>query len=557
MENRAIQTLNPLQDPCSPYFMSPNENPGAILVSKALKGENYHSSSRAMWMSIKTKNKLHFIDGSLPKPSIEDPSFNAWDRCNTLVVSWLTQSIDASIVQSILWMDTALEIWQDLRERYYQGDVFRIVELLREIYTYRQGNLSIAAYHNHIKGLWQELDNFRPIPGCTCTHKCICNLIPTIKGYRENDYVICFLNGLNEQYEGVRSQIMLMDPLPTINKAFCLLTQQERHINSQLGEPMILMNTSNNENFESDIGRDTRSSRGRGRGRAYQTGRGMGRSLDGRGTKTCTFCHKNGHTVDQCFKKYGFPPGNSKTYTINNIATNETQSYDSASQDQAKDQALNNKINRGAPGVNITPQQHQTLLSILQPGITHITNQFATHSADQNENDKGTVNILNCNAKSLDWFLDTGATYHICHTLSQFQTYKKINTIFVTLPNGSQIPTNISGSVMFSSHLYLVDVLYIPCFSYNLISISKLIETSPCQLTFVNNVCHIQDLPSLRMIGVAELRSGLYAMKDHVRTLPIIHKTDPGISINAFNTYDTNVWHSRLGHPSHGKMLEM
>ncbi|XP_019451880.1 PREDICTED: uncharacterized protein LOC109353981 [Lupinus angustifolius] len=142
--------------------MSPNENLGAILVSKALKGENYHSWSRAMWMSIKTKNKLHFIDGSLPKPPIEDPSFNAWDKCNTLVVSWLTQSIDASIVQSILWMDTTLEIWQDLRERYYQDDVFRIVELLREIYTYRQGNLSIAAYHNHIKGLWQELDNFRP-----------------------------------------------------------------------------------------------------------------------------------------------------------------------------------------------------------------------------------------------------------------------------------------------------------------------------------------------------------------------------------------------------------
>ncbi|XP_019427180.1 PREDICTED: uncharacterized protein LOC109335501 [Lupinus angustifolius] len=187
MENIAITTLNPMQDLFSPYYIPPNESPGAILVSKPLNGNNYHSWSRAMWMSLKTKNKLQFIDGSLLKPSIEDPSFNTWDRVNTLVVSWLTQSIDASIVQSILWMETATEIWQDLHERYYQGDAYRISQLLCEIYTYKQGNLSIAAYHNHIKGLWQELDNFRPIPGCSCTHRGRCNLIPTIKGYKEND----------------------------------------------------------------------------------------------------------------------------------------------------------------------------------------------------------------------------------------------------------------------------------------------------------------------------------------------------------------------------------
>ncbi|XP_019423024.1 PREDICTED: uncharacterized protein LOC109332496 [Lupinus angustifolius] len=205
MENRAIATLNPMQGPFSPYYMPPNESPGAILVSKPLNGDNYHSWSRAMWMSLKTKNKLQFIDGSLLKPSVEDLSFSTWDRVNTMVVSWLTQSIDASIVQSILWMETATEIWQDLRERYYQGDAYRISQLLREIYTYKQANLSIATYHNYIKGLWQELDNFRPIPRCSCTHKCKCNLIPTIRGYKENDYVICFLSGLNDQYEGVRS----------------------------------------------------------------------------------------------------------------------------------------------------------------------------------------------------------------------------------------------------------------------------------------------------------------------------------------------------------------
>ncbi|CAL0325108.1 unnamed protein product [Lupinus luteus] len=205
MENRAIQQINPFQDPTSPYYMLPNENPGASIVSKLLNGDNYHNWSLAITRSLKSKNKLDFIDGSLPKPPFDDPDFIFWDRCNTLVVSWLTQSIDPSIAQSILWMETALEIWKDLRERYYQGDVFRMAQLLREIYTYTQGNMNIGAYYNHIKGLWQELDNFRPVPSCSCFHKCSCDLVPTIKGYRESDHVICFLNGLNDQYESVRS----------------------------------------------------------------------------------------------------------------------------------------------------------------------------------------------------------------------------------------------------------------------------------------------------------------------------------------------------------------
>ncbi|XP_019460080.1 PREDICTED: uncharacterized protein LOC109359841 [Lupinus angustifolius] len=364
MGNRAITTLNPMSYPFSPYYMPPNESPGAILESKLLNDDNYHSWSRAMWMSLKTKNKLQFIDGSLLKPSVEDPSFSTWDIVNTLVVSWLSQSIDASIVQSILWMKTATEIWQDLRERCYQEDAYRISQLLREIYTYKQGNLSIAAYHNHIKGLWQELDNFRPIPGCSCTHRCICNLIPTIRGYKENDYVICFLNGLNDQYEGLRSQIMLMDPLPTINKAFYLLVQQERHVNSQFVE----RNT-----------RNTRSSRGRSRGRGYQGGRNSGRSSISRGSKVCTLCHKTGHIVDQCFKRHGFPPGNFKNYFVNNIGASDVQSFDSGYEDEGKEHSIGNKNSEGTLGVSITPQQQQTLLSILQPNTTHSTNQFTTH----------------------------------------------------------------------------------------------------------------------------------------------------------------------------------
>lgn len=37
-----------------------------------------------------------------------------------------------------------------------------------------------------------------------------------------------FLRGLNDQYNNVRSNILMMDPLPTIAKEFSYAVQQQR-----------------------------------------------------------------------------------------------------------------------------------------------------------------------------------------------------------------------------------------------------------------------------------------------------------------------------------------
>lgn len=93
--------------------------------------------------------------------------------------------------------------------------------------------------------------------------------------------------------------------------------------------------------------------------------------------------------------------------------------------------------------------------------------------------------------KSQQWILDTGAIDHICSTLFVFQSYKRIRPVTVNLPNGSTIVSNFSGSVFFSKDFYLTDVPYIPDFSFNLISISKLTESLSCKLIFPHDACHI------------------------------------------------------------------
>lgn len=71
----------------NPLFLHPNESPGTLLVSVPLTGKNYNSWLRAMIFSLKSKNKLVFVDGTLPKPDIADPTYPAWDRCNTFVLA--------------------------------------------------------------------------------------------------------------------------------------------------------------------------------------------------------------------------------------------------------------------------------------------------------------------------------------------------------------------------------------------------------------------------------------------------------------------------------------
>jgi len=68
--------------------------------------------------------------------------------------------------------------------------------------------------------------------------------------------------------------------------------------------------------------------------------------------------------------------------------------------------------------------------------------------------------------------------------------------------------------VFFSIKNHVIDnVLYIPCFTFNLLSITKLIDKLSFVLTFDSNGCHIQDKNSLKIIGYAKMQDRLYILR--------------------------------------------
>ena len=71
------QTLPPNQDLTSPYYLHPTDNTTSQLVSVKFNGEGFGDWKRCMLISISSKNKLGFIDGSIPKPTADEKFYSA------------------------------------------------------------------------------------------------------------------------------------------------------------------------------------------------------------------------------------------------------------------------------------------------------------------------------------------------------------------------------------------------------------------------------------------------------------------------------------------------
>ena len=132
-------------------------------------------------------------------------------------------------------------------------------------------------------------------------------------------------------------------------------------------------------------------------------------------------------------------------------------------------------------------------------------------------------------------------------------SYHQINPISVKLPNGNQVIANYSGSVFINQDHVLDTVLYIPNFTFNLLSVAKLIDNLSCVIVFYSNGCHIKDKISLKMIGSTEMQGRLYILRvPSYQNLQIKPVKSPYITnIVNFTASDLEtLWHFRLGHVS-------
>lgn len=113
--------------------------------------------------------------------------------------------------------------------------------------------------------------------------------------------------GLNDSFSAVRAQILLTDPLPSLNKVFALIIQEERHreitVSSLSHESAALMTKSilnssptSPHKFTALMTKSTSGPR-------------FAKPPYRKDRPICSHCGVSGHIVEKCYKVHGYPPG--------------------------------------------------------------------------------------------------------------------------------------------------------------------------------------------------------------------------------------------------------
>ncbi|XP_073142904.1 uncharacterized protein [Henckelia pumila] len=310
-------------------------------------------------------------------------------------------SVSKEIFNGIIYCTEASKVWTDLQERFDKICGSRIFSLHRQISHLSQGSSPISMYFSTLKKLWDEYSSLVTLPSCGCA---------TAKAYLAHDQhlrLLQFLMGLNESYSHIRSQLLMMDPLPSVNQAYSILSQEESHRSVLSSQPIMEMPTI-----------------------AFYTSSHKPLEL-----VKCENCNITGQSKDQCFCIIGYPPGHklykkfpqakSSRFTPRNPKISAHTSVNTSS-----DFGLPPDVSNGAPNMahSFTDAQYQQLLRFLdQPSSSGATANLA-----------GTFTSLMTVSKDTDWILDTGANAHITGTSSSLQTPQSCASSAgsVKLPNG-------------------------------------------------------------------------------------------------------------------------
>ncbi|KAK4718078.1 hypothetical protein R3W88_016416 [Solanum pinnatisectum] len=212
-DSQTVQTTMNIKS-SHPLFLHPSDSPDTILVNTIFDGKIYGGWRRAVFIALSAKNKLGFVDGLI----IE---------CIDMVISWLLNSHSKDIAESVLYSKTSRSIWKELEDRF----------------------------------------------ACDCS----CGGKSKAFKSQQDSRLIQFLMGLNETYSGVKSNILLVSPLPSVNHTYSLLIQDEKQRE---------MHVEYHKPFNVDRRGDSKAKRNH---------------------LICSHCKKVGNSFDKCYRIIGFP----------------------------------------------------------------------------------------------------------------------------------------------------------------------------------------------------------------------------------------------------------
>ncbi|GMJ03310.1 hypothetical protein HRI_004000200 [Hibiscus trionum] len=395
-----------------------------------------------METALFAKNKGSFIDGTLNMPNTTASDLQRWKKNDAMVQAWLRNSLANDIQESFVYTESAHEIWTELSEGYGQSNAPKLFKIKKDFSNlFQENGQSLTNYYTKFKTLWQELQICDPLPHCKCEaakQHLLC---------QEREKAHQFLLGLNDSFERLKSNILSMEPTPSLSKIFSLALQEEQSL--QKNEPplisfegAVLVAKADHKQIEND-----RTSHNQ---RSY------------RNNKRCQHCDKSGHLKEECFELIRYPVNwrnNQQNRGVNdrrnknnfrqkqrygNIATTDCQSSDSNENPHGQIQQA----------LGLTTEQCAKLMQIIGDTSGNAINfggEVMTNFAGKNSLFHKT------------WIVDSGASDHMVGNKSILDNVKHVSSFpDVKIPNDSSLSVSHIGDINLKSNMTLKNVICVP-----------------------------------------------------------------------------------------------
>ncbi|KAM0049721.1 putative RNA-directed DNA polymerase [Helianthus debilis subsp. tardiflorus] len=507
IEGNPFATLISKLEPSNPLYLHPSDIANLTITNIKLKGtENYTVWANSLTLALKVKNKYGFIDGSCEKSLIDEVLANQWERCNSVVLTWILNSVSEELFLGQVYSKLASEVWKDLKETYNKIDGSVVFDLYQRINSFSQNGQSVSEYYNKLNVMWKQLDQILQLPSCTC------QAANEFNNFSHMIKLMQFLMGLDDTYQSVRTTLLTKEILPSVKEAFSIVSREESHKNS----------CNNSIKRNQTVGFASKSNQGSDVTKRFN-------KTSNQNLK-CTHCNKVGHTIDKCFELIGYPSwmkpprGNQarKVGSSNNTCVNESN----------------------IPVNSLTSDQVAKLLSLLKEK-TPETAQSCNVSGEffcSNVFVKPIYSFGTNIGEGTGWIVDSGANNHMVKSENDLSDYVDVSNLKIQVkhPNGTSALVTKIGSLKLVDGVILHDVFVVPEYSVNLISVHKLTRDNKLYVGFDEHKCYIQDLLTKKVLVIGNQLEGLYVCGNTV--------VSNEVCFNSISLY--RLWHARLGHPA-------
>ena len=328
----------------------------------------------------------------------------------------------------------------------------------------------------------------------------------------QEERVYIFLDGLDDRLDLVRSDVLLLKPFPSIEKADAHVRREDLRQSVMISGAEVVtsgavMATKGMRSGQSQtLLKSGSSSRSRGH-------------FDG---NKCTHCGSTKHTRETCFKAHGYP------------------NWWHELQARKKRDAYATEDVRGRVAV-ATAESQLSLIPVAEPSVSTL--------------DQGNCGQVFCSSTTQNdgsWIIDSRATDHMTFDPNDFSNTTPPRRTCIANANGATYLVTGAGTVPLSPSLSLAHTLLVPSLSNKLMSVSQVTKELNCVVLIYSTFCLLSDIVSKEIIGRGTKRGGLYYLDDF--SPGKAHHTHHQTSSHERQIW---LWHRHLGHPSFGYLRHL